>query len=601
MPVVLVWLAQGLVSGIGSGGSAWIMGRVLAAIFGAQTDPQLAAALSTIQDELGVLTNLVKAVIEGIASLAQQLSLSTKVLEGYVEQAQISDDIAAIEQHFTEMQDMLSGATSKSASGGPKAFADHVLGAWDIPARVRAISDALVGGEGLEKGLLETWTEYLILQLGTSPAPGDLESAALMLQQLFRQQLNHQFRGVVLICSAKSVDCDPNQKCQPALDYLKLYQDLLAKQLECYLECVEKLVLSQFNLVSAVPSVIFPAEAATILRNADLFLAVANDQPGIGGRKLVPPGLLQNGSKGPVLQPTSDYTPSSGQAVATGSGYKCADWDATDKSQSSLLDWNKSDFGIVRYQWPWPKVQPQPGKPVNPQFESGVTPYYYDKKTLERVDSPPKPEDVILFADFADTSAVLSSLDLVERPWSPATAVSTEQTNIRVFADVAPRNKLPNGASSGPQALVLAAQALNWNSVNPDGYTYVLEQSFSFAYHGSRSTQANILISGSLSCQNADSLISLLRNCRVSINWQTDGTTQALYDSGLLQQSFTHGVSAAAKVQLQPQKQVTLACRLEAQVAGQRYGNILPPQAGAQLQFVLNCLRLAWDLAAVTP
>jgi len=290
------------------------MGRILSAIFGSASDPQLMKALGQIEDELTQISQAIQQVLNAITALAQQLALDTTILENYIQQASINEDISVIEQHYADMQTMNQEAINQTPLiYQPATFATLVTQDWDIGSHVQAISNALLGNEGLSEGLLNTWTNYFIQCMGSNAAPGTLANYYSLLQKLFEQQLQHQFKGVVLMTSSLGINCNAYQPCQPGLDYLTQFNGLLTQQVERYLECVERMALSQYNMAATGAVTAFPADGPGVFAAADLYAAVTlNQTPGLRGRVITKPTATI-----PELTPAQGYASSSGTLVAT--------------------------------------------------------------------------------------------------------------------------------------------------------------------------------------------------------------------------------------------------------------------------------------------
>jgi hypothetical protein len=585
---LLALIGQGLLTGIGSGTTSWVMGRILSAIFGSSSDSELMQAVQQIQIELQQIAQAIQQILQEITQLSQQLALDTTILENYIQQAAINEDISIIEQHYSDMQTMNSEAANQTPLiYDPHTFAKLVTQDWDIGAHVEAISNALLGNEGLSDGLLSTWTTYFMQEMGSNAAPGVLANYAALLQKLFEQQLQHQFKGVALMTGAISINCDPNQKCQPGLDYLTQFNALLAQQVERYLECVERMVLSQYNVAVSSQQPSFPKDGPGVFASADLYAAVAlNQTPGLRGRVLLPPT-----GKAPALQPSSAYASSSGTLVQTPSGYKCADWAAVHQ----LLGYENSDFQVIRYAWAWPQTTPPVGAPINPGFENGVAPGYWDTTTCSPVSAPNA--NTVVYANFTDISAVATHLDSTLTGWQ-----STTNTNAGAQQNISAGTSYPtpNGIA---MSFVLSNNQL---FVDPDSYEYSASQWLTISYAGSDQPTLEIPFEVTLSFQNYEITNAMsqterfLTSVRAGFSVSSEvGGGRSLYDSGVMNDSASGTVTGVGSIATNSSSPVTLCVTVVATANEyfSSYGNI-PVGAGASISLQVNFNRVSWPMPA---
>jgi hypothetical protein len=586
---VLALIAQGLLSGIGSGTTSWFMGRILTAIAGSASDQQLMNALGDIETELGQISAAIKQVMNAINALAAQLALDITIIQNYIQQAAINEDISIIEDHYSDLQIMNEEAIKQNPlMYTPQDFATLVTGDWDISSHVVAISNALLGNEGLSEGLLNTWTNYFIQSMGPNAAPGVLAGYYSMLQNLFEQQLQHQFKGVALVTSSLGINCDPQKPCQPGLDYLTLQFDvMLAQQVERFIECVERMVLSQYDMTTPSAQLTFPSDGPNVFATADLYSAVTLNQPaGLRGRVITMPTAPAS-----ALQPTPAYPSSSGTLVATPSGYKCADWGA----MSSVLAYDKSDFQVIRYAWSWPSTLPPAGQPINPSFEGGVAPSYWDTTTYSAVNAPNA--NTVLYASFTDTSAVSKSLSLFVYGWgSSSNAQPGAETNI------SPSTSYPSPGGIS-MAFTLSGDTL-W--VDPSTYNYSGNQFLTIYYTGSDQQAIEIPFEVVMNFQNYSMTNAMsqteqfLTSGRATLTANSNlSGNQVLYDSGDLESNANGSAAGALPIMIGPESPVTFTCSVVA-TANEfhtNYGDI-PQGTTVSISLQVNLIGLAWPRPA---
>ncbi len=585
---ILALIGQGLLTGIGSGATSWVMGRILSAILGSSSDPALMQAVQQIQTEIQAIAQAIQVIMQEISALAQQLALDTTILENYIQQASINEDISVIEQHYSDMQTMNTEAANKTPLiYDPQTFATLVLQDWDISAHVEAISNALLGNEGLSEGLLNTWTNYFIQEMGSQAAPGVLASYSTLLQKLFEQQLQHQFKGVALVTGAISINCDPYQKCQPGLDYLTQFDGLLAQQVERYLECVERMVLSQYDMAVQAARPAFPSDGPGVFASADLYAAVTLSQiPGLRGRVILPPS-----GNAPALQPASSYASSSGTLVSSPSGYKCAVW----AQVHQLAGYVSSDFQVVRYAWAWPQTTPPVGVPINPSFENGVAPGYWDTTTYSQVNAPNN--NTVVYANFIDYSAVATDLDLTQTGWA-----SSSNTGAGAQQNISASTSYPS-----PDGIAMSfVLSNNQMFVDPDSYNYSAQQWLTITYAGSDQPTLEIPFQVTMSFQNYEYTNAMsqterfLTDVRATFTATSNaGGTVTLYDSGVMNDNSSNVTGGVGSIAINSSSPVTLTCTVVATANEYftSYGNI-PVGSGASISLQINYNRVSWPVAA---
>ncbi|HKY05470.1 MAG TPA: hypothetical protein VJQ56_11300 [Blastocatellia bacterium] len=420
---------------IGSAGAAWVLNSIFGLTSSDAKLDKIQETLNEINGKLDKMDAEIVAIGNAISQLATDLKIDTQKIQTYVDQASLLSPI-------TKIADAYSGKPEKSltwfADKGEQAAkgtgdytpaqllayaqtaATSVLtGDDELSQPILAINLALMGVGGTDKGLLLDWTNLFISEMGTDGYSTDVYSYYITLENYFQQYLAHQLKGAAVIVNAYCInDTDPQHPSHLALDYLNgvsaddpgFYQ-MIQEELERFLECAEKLVLSQMNMIKEGATVALPTDAQKVLTRADLFVALYNEAmgghapDGLYGRVLTRPSQITvsgGGSQGPQLSPPG-YTASNGNVVTASSGYKVVDWGAADQ-YPVLSSYANSDIKVVRYYWPWPATLPPPNQPLSPVTPFQVAPSYYDKTTLGAASAAGATTAYI--ASFTDISAI---------------------------------------------------------------------------------------------------------------------------------------------------------------------------------------------------
>ncbi|MFZ3048244.1 MAG: hypothetical protein WA151_20205, partial [Desulfatirhabdiaceae bacterium] len=197
----LAALLKGALSKIGGEGTGWILGLLNK---GGDIDSQL----SDMENDLKAILSDLSNIITELQDLAGQLNLDTNEVETYIQGASAQDAITAIKTHYGPDDKDSQGDTNtlkyysylrsedsnQTTKGEINTFVNNLNGAWDIEDKVQTIHDAIIPDVGNVQGLLDLWTQNLLLQ--TRPVSGDtLMSYYMTLEQYFSVLLFYQFKG----------------------------------------------------------------------------------------------------------------------------------------------------------------------------------------------------------------------------------------------------------------------------------------------------------------------------------------------------------------------------------------------------------------------
>lgn len=389
---------------------------------------EMDSKLDQILTEFQVVELQLDTISRMITQLESQLDIDTKKIQSYVEQVGISDAISSIQTHFgtsplVGLQWFLQ-TTSKTEDGitvtypvateqNIEDYAKSVLGIWDISKAVTTISNGLLGKNvGSSEGLLRDWSTLFITQMGTQGHSPNLKNYCRQLENYFFQQLFNQINGMYIITNALCPNANSEEGCPNGTDYLlNTFGPMVRDQVELYLQCVEKMVLSQFKLtLNDKQQLVLPADAEYVLARADLAASLIlnnfsiEETPGLRGRTFASPDNAAG--KGVPLSPGFDLNSQSGKLVEVGSGYGVPRW--SDEEFYNLRDIRESDIAVNRYYWEWPDPAPQPGDQIFITDETSAKAQLYDTDTLDVATESSK--EVSLFAPFIDYSYLLEKI-----------------------------------------------------------------------------------------------------------------------------------------------------------------------------------------------
>jgi hypothetical protein len=372
-----------------------------------------------------------------VVALARQLNISTLTLTSGAQENLMSPAITNIQTHYTGSPGrMLRSAPVKGKAAAPRAgkvaaprvpaitnlsdwvrrrvngeklpeqtiarFMANITETWNIPVSINQIRNGLIG-TGHGEGALQAWTKLYIAQMVPGTLNPDLFRFYELLEQRFLFAAGVQMQGVYLVMLEKTHGSSPNEIPPNAMDFLTdVYAEhTLRPQVDGFLECVEKMVLSQGQWRSPWPIVddvmkleggrkVFqagmgvPADSGKILLRSevicrrlmetfrDMRKVPAGDahrnetqrSSGIYVHKLVPNNWIVDG-EGPELAPWTDGG-SKGRVLAA-SGALVPAWSGASGGYAQLSPSESSQLRIARYFWPYSEIR----GPVTPDFANG--------------------------------------------------------------------------------------------------------------------------------------------------------------------------------------------------------------------------------------
>ncbi|MCC6495934.1 MAG: hypothetical protein IT193_06700 [Propionibacteriaceae bacterium] len=256
---------EGLVTGAAeqAGGDAY--GNILAVLGwgGSGSDDY-----SRMQKTLNDIDSGIAEIRTELAAMQSQLKITEDEIIG-----NNNDPTAAITE-ITTFDDELQGlsAAGSPGKGDPRtvlAFAGKIEDRYGIENDVHSIHDAMIPQTQVKSGVLDNFTEELILRMNASSGVG-LKDAYLALEMYFSQLLYYQMQGVTLVVEAKTavVAGGGTEVGSSAAQYYRDFTtNKLAPQVQRFMDNTWRLIAARVSL--AHTSGFLPAEADHIAARAE--------------------------------------------------------------------------------------------------------------------------------------------------------------------------------------------------------------------------------------------------------------------------------------------------------------------------------------------
>lgn len=278
-------LGKSIMSAVGTK----VAGLVLS-YFGFQgTDDQLTdinTKLDTMNTKLDEITTDLAALQSTVDAVLATVVLSRDQIIGQIAgynialpQSVINNQYDNLMQAFTT--DSPDIHTSKGQSNAFK-YAEDILSAsgYDIDQKLVDLHNGIVGGTVGTTGFLDACTDVTI---GQAAGGRDILDAYLVLECYFSELIAVQGKGLILMTEALNFEQAYPQgagKRFPgtAAQFLTKFQGNIAVQVEKFLTCVDRLVVSKFNVVTdlAAPVQVVPNNAGTVYKRADFLAYLLN-------------------------------------------------------------------------------------------------------------------------------------------------------------------------------------------------------------------------------------------------------------------------------------------------------------------------------------
>ena len=283
---ILKWVGGKVLDSAGGWVGDEAIGWVLS-MFGFQD--QNDARFDAIDKQLEKMDAKLDVVVSDLDMITSQLSvlLSTMQLSRDQIIQQISGyNISAPQDIINNQYDNLvllynhGSVTAHTAQGYNDAimFVDELLtGAHDIDQQLRNLHSGIVGATVGTTGFLDACTNVLIDRANNG---ADLLTCYMVLESYFSELVGVEAKGLVLMSEAlhfRHNDLNPKDKMftGTVAQFHAKYTTQVEGQVEKFLSCVDRLIVSQFNVRTnlANPVKILPDNAGTIYRRADYLAA----------------------------------------------------------------------------------------------------------------------------------------------------------------------------------------------------------------------------------------------------------------------------------------------------------------------------------------
>lgn len=422
---IVTWAAQSFVSGALNKAGGMAFNRLMESLGLAPEDPskdikEILRQLTAISAQWQGLALGIQQINQGIKELAKQLDISTLEIEQMMQKTNLGSALSNIRTHAGASAAKARAAHTKPRGKAPmvrvtslaeildrelngdkvtgemlERFFDSVLDTWDILKSVTEINLGMLG-ENPDDGILGISTRLSIARMGRGDWDPSLLAHYEMLEGRFLDLLAVQMQGVFLVVAAKSQGAASGKIPREAARYLwdEYVPRLLHPQLDRFLWCAEKLVLSQgawrspwpipesttitdvHGRVRPIGGLGAPPDLGRILLRSELvvrrlkesFRDMRNYKPRYPDRRpldtltdlvrtqgyyahlLCRETEINDGDKGPELKPWPDSASRGAALPATGA--LIPHWDPAQKGRPGLKEPEQSSLRVVRYFWP---------------------------------------------------------------------------------------------------------------------------------------------------------------------------------------------------------------------------------------------------------
>ncbi len=282
-------ICNGAVSAIGSSFTGWILGL----IFGQDKSQEILdklqmmdGKLDKIISQLNVISGKLDQLLGAIQSARDDIIANNETLAMKVPIDTIQENFGYLSYYKMSADDTQADLQNNAAKA--EKFASDILDsrALDIPLTLYSIHSGITGAlPGRTKGALESWTDVLI---DKANAGQDLMSCYLTLEYYFGELLAVQAKGLNLVVEALHLRESSSSRLVgrdypgTADQYINQeFKPRIETQADLFLQCVERLVVSQVDL-TASPPMFLPSEAHDIFARADFVAAQCSDAFGSG-------------------------------------------------------------------------------------------------------------------------------------------------------------------------------------------------------------------------------------------------------------------------------------------------------------------------------
>jgi hypothetical protein len=265
MAGILLWAGQQFASGIVSAGGGAVFSEILG-LAGLGSAAGVDAKLDGIINSLNDLVLAVGQISASIASLHSEILVSSEDMSAKLTEAQLLKPVTELNAAYGSPKDGVSDNPESlfglllSAKVGPRAKAAEEMKARIDKETERYIRDLGIGlsGDtfGTSKPLLGKWTDLMIAKMRSSEGEGDkVYKYYLVFEGYFMQAVAAQLKGVALLAASEGAGAprqpgpERDRALAEAMQKARQHvQPLLHRECAHFVDCAERLVLSQLEL-----------------------------------------------------------------------------------------------------------------------------------------------------------------------------------------------------------------------------------------------------------------------------------------------------------------------------------------------------------------
>lgn len=389
---------------------------------------QLIDELQQINGELDDINACLTAISDELDALNAQMSIDFYKTLSAITSSNVLLAVSAIQASWNNLQ-YQAGQSAKgheAPDGFTADFAAQVLANDGIQYQLNVLYNSLLPTSLTSRGLLDTWTSTLILQIQQGAS---WTSSYQWLEQSFLQYIHYLYYGHGLMLMAHMREAwdstaslaDNQARAQEiGLSYLNdQVAPKLAQVCQFYMQCVHRLILSNYMVPNSQGngflSFLSQSDVDYWLSRSSLLTWLitqpvgSSADPGVMVISYLRPSQVSNG-QGPVLSPGGDYSPQDGAIFALQYGYADS-WykvvDYSDGDQTSIRDVGSSAIQIANYacQSPAPVVG---SALASSGLFARITPTYYDKTSLSPTSGPS--DNTVIFGYTTDLTGITDDL-----------------------------------------------------------------------------------------------------------------------------------------------------------------------------------------------
>jgi hypothetical protein len=286
---ILKALATGAVSYVGGKSMGWIFSLL-------KSGDSDTAQFTYMEDQLDTIIQDLEIISGELKDLFSELNIVKNELELLMTELSVTDDVNTIENDYENINGIPKTEVGTAlGQSNAETYATAILGSDNIDQRQYNVYKGMIGPDTGVAGILESYTTNLLSNLtggGTALRP------YISLETVFKHFLEIQLKAATLMCEALHWQQDPwvgssttatansaqvgrvpTVYSGTAADWMKKFQGQLNDEVQEFLRCTDRIVLSQADLrtdlstSSSTVASFLPSDADIVYARADFIAA----------------------------------------------------------------------------------------------------------------------------------------------------------------------------------------------------------------------------------------------------------------------------------------------------------------------------------------